>query len=141
MKKKVSTLMTVGAALAVGLLLCEATLALTVEMKPTKIRLSDEGPEGPWLKCYIDVTGELTLIEAQAVKKKDVLLEGVLNPVIVNDCLSSGDRVLLLAHFDMAEVKALLAKSGQLGEVELTVTITLDDGTVLSGSDTVNVRK
>ena len=140
MKKKVGALMTATAVLAFGLLLCEAALAMTVEIKPTKIRLSDEGPEGPWLRCYIDVTDELTQAEAEAVKKKDVLLEGVLNPVIVKACEpSSGGQ--LLAHFDMAAVKALLAESGQLGEVELTVRITLEDGTELSASDTVKVRK
>ena len=140
MKTKVSVLMTACAVLTVGLLLCEAVFAITVEMKPTKIRLSDEGPEGPWLRCYIDVTKELTQEEAEAVKRKDVLLEGILSPVIVKACEPSSGKVQLLVHFDMAEVKALLAESGQLGEVELTVTIELD-GAVLSASDTVKVRK
>jgi len=141
MKKKIGTLMTAGAALVLVLLLCQAALAITVEIKPTKIRLSDEGTEQPWLRCYIDVTDELTLEEAQEVKKKDVLLERVLNPVIARACVPTGGGVQILAHFDIAAVKDMLAQSGQLGEVELTLTVTLNDGTVLSASDTVNVRR
>ena len=145
MKTKVGVLMTACAVLAVGLLLCEAVFAITVEMmKPTKIRLSDEGPEGPWLRCYINVTNELTQEEAEAVKKSDVLLEGVLNPVIVKACVTETDdgavKLQVLAFFDIAAVKALLAERGQLGEVELTVTITVG-GEPLSASDTVKVRK
>lgn len=131
--------MTAGAALAVGLLLCEAAFALTVELKPTKIRLSDEGTEQPWLRCYIDIDEELTKELAEDVQKKDVLLEGVLNPVIVRIC-EPDDVKQLIVHFDMAAAKAILAESGQMGEVELTVTITVPSD-VLEGTDTVKVRK
>ena len=142
-------LIAAAAVLAVGFLVCEAAtvepIPVEVEMKPTKIRLSDEGTEQPWLRCYIDVEGILTWGDVEVLKKRDVLLEGVLNPMIAKVCPppppdEEEEPEQLIVHFDLAAVKLLLAESGQMGEVELTVTITAGDK-VLEGSDTVIVRK
>ena len=119
--------------LLAGLIVSEAVLAMTVTIRPGKIRLSDEGPERVWLACYALVP---EAINPAAIGEEDVLLEDELNPVKVKFCSDTEQLVILFA---MDEVKELLA--GQSGEVELTVTIELEDGTVLSASDTVKVRK
>ena len=122
-----------GAAL---LVFSAAVFATTIEVtiRPKHLSLSDDNK--PWVRCYVsgvsvdEVSADACVLEGQivAVKVREYDLGGSMGADVV-------------VFFDQDEVRAMLSEAGAKGDVELTLSITLEGGTVLVGSDTIKVTK
>ena len=112
------------------------TIPITVTIKPEHLSLRDDNK--PWVRCY--VSG----VDAEEVSAEGCVLEDQIVAVRVKECDESGDGCMgadIVVFFDRDEVRAMLSEAGAKGDVELTLSITLADGTVLVGSDTIKVTK
>ena len=146
-----------GVILAVVALLMFAGSALAdeiidIDVMITPHHMSLSGGETRFLRCYTptaelaaEVEGEY-VIYTLGVGCDDVEDEGVLVGVECDDSVLSiqklqhlnSDDDITAIWFDFPEVRDMLA--GEIGDVTLTLNITLEDGTVLlSGSDTIIV--
>lgn len=123
-----------GILAAVALLVFSAavfatTIPITVTITPEHLSLRDDNK--PWVRCYVsgvsvdEVSADTCVLEGQIVAVK----------VRVYDLDS------IVVFFDRDEVRAMLSEAGAKGDVELTLSIALEDGTVLVGSDTIKVTK
>ncbi len=107
-------------------------LAATIEtmtITPRHLSLSDDNK--PWVRCY--VSG----VSADEVSADACVLEGQIVAVKVRVY----DLDSIVVFFDRDEVRAMLSEAGVKGEVTLTLSITLENGTVLVRSGTIKVTK
>jgi hypothetical protein len=97
-----------------------------VDIQPDTVNL---GSHGSWITCYIWLGAEYDVIE---LDHASVRLEGGIEAASV---LVDEAEQLATAKFDRLEVQNIL----EVGEVELTVSCELTDGTPFEGTDTVRV--
>ena len=126
-----------GILAAAALLVFSAALfATTIEVtiRPKHLSLSDDNK--PWVRCY--VSG----VSVDEVSADACVLEGQIVAVKVREYNSDGDMGAdVVVFFDRDEARAMLSEAGAKGDVELVLSITLENGTVLVGSDTIKVTK
>lgn len=114
-----------------------ASEEVEVSITPERLKLSgNQG--GSWVTCQITLPEDC---DPEEVGRNDVLLEGKISPFRVGVCTDPENPFLITANFVKEDVIALLKETGQTGDVELTVTVELEDGTVLEGSDVIKVSK
>jgi hypothetical protein len=133
-----------GVVLAVVALLIFAGSALAdeiidIEVMITPHHMSLSEGETRFVRCYVR-TADLAEIEGESV----IYTLGVGwsdDPVFSIQKLQhlDSDDDITAIWFDLPEVRVMLA--GKTGDVTLTLNITLEDGTVLSGSDTIIVTE
>ena len=114
-----------------------ASEEVEVSITPERLKLSGK-QGGSWVTCQITLPEDC---DPEEVGRNDVLLEGKISPFRVGVCFDDEGNSFLIANFVKENVIELLKETGQTGDVELTVTVELEDGTVLEGSDVIKVSK
>ena len=112
-----------------------ASEEVEVSITPERLKLSGK-QGGSWVTCQITLPEDC---DPEEVGRNDVLLEGKIKPVRVGVCTDPEKPLLITANFAKEDVIEMLKESGETGDVELKVTVELEDGTVLEGSDTIKV--
>jgi hypothetical protein len=97
-----------------------------VRIVPRTINLTSKGK---WITCYIWLTEEYNVVD---IDPNSVLLEDEIEPESLKD---DEDQQVAIAKFNRSAVQAILAP----GEVELTVSGELKDGTIFEGIDIIRV--
>ncbi len=101
-----------------------AGLTATIDLHPETLNLKSQGR---WVTCHIALSDGYDVAD---IDTSTVFLEGV-----VPAAWSVVDDDMLMVKFDRSDVQALVDP----GQVELTVTGQLADGTEFAGSDTIRV--
>jgi len=110
----------------------DVVIPATIELSPDTINLRSKVK---WITCYIEL---LEGYHAADIDVSTVKLNGEVSaesePTAIGDYDSDGITDLMV-KFDRTAVQGLL----QIGDVEITVTGELNDGTPFEGSDTIRV--
>ncbi len=100
-----------------------------VEIEPHTLNLQSKGK---WLNCHIWLPEDCNVAD---IEPNSVILEGEPNDIYAEWIWYNEEQNTVMAKFNRSEVQEILS----VGEVELTVTGQLTDGTVFEGTDTIRV--
>ena len=101
-----------------------------VEITPKTLNLASHGR---WIMCHIRLPEEY---DVEDIDADTILLEGMVEADKVQ--FAKGNNVAK-AKFERSAVQALLEEMGESGDVELTVTGELSDGTIFEGACTIKL--
>lgn len=108
----------------------QPVISMQVTITPGTLKLKSHGPS---------VQAQMDLPEGTAITESDIdtiLLDGQIEAYEV-----SVEQNSIKATFNRTDVIEYLTSLAVTGEVELTVTCRLTDGTVFEGKDTITVRE
>jgi hypothetical protein len=101
-----------------------------VDVDPDTLNLNSKGK---WITCYIWLPEEYNVAD---VNSASVFLEDEIGAAWI---WADEHTQLVMAKFNRSDVQEMLTQSGELGEVELTVTGKLIDGRPFKGTDIIRV--
>ena len=104
----------------------EPAIEAEIDIDPDTLNLSSKGK---WITCYIWLPEDYDVAD---VNSNSVLLEDEIEPQWL---WFDDDQQVVMARFNRSEVQGIL----DVGEVELTITGQLTDGTIFEGTDVVRV--
>ena len=140
-RKRLATFVMIAAMVAaVGIYCTQLAFAdaveveVEVEIMPHHLKLSTDAK--PYINCHAWFP-----LEYDPADITDCSLDVVDTDVEAGRVKVCDDPQQAVALFDRATVCAILSAAGAKGNVELTMTMVLSDGTVLYGSDTIKVSK
>jgi len=107
-------------------ILGDTVIQATVDVDPDILNLASQGK---WITSYIELPEEYDVAD---IDPDSILLEGDIEPQ--QFCLTE-DEQIAVARFARSDAQAIL----EVGDVELTITGQLTDGTQFEASDTIKV--
>lgn len=106
------------------------TIEATIEIAPKTLNLKSKGK---WITCYIWLPEEYNVAD---INSYSVFLEDEIQP---DRIWFDEDQQVAITKFSRSDLCQMLIELGELGEVELTITGELIDGTRFKGSDTIRI--
>ncbi len=115
-----------GGRIDMGVYEYSPTITAETRIVPQTINLASKGN---WITCYIWLPDEYDVID---IEPNIIFLKDEIQP---EQFLLNEEQQLAIAKFDRDKVQAIL----DVGEIELTITGRLTDGTIFEASDTIKV--